>query len=135
MRGKRRKSGQKQQQERVERRWWSRDPTQLGPPYWDTEQEQWRAEGVPLCVICREFGHDQGDCPHEDPCFWEAYTMGRVSCASGWFWLLEQQTPSSPQARREKVRRSWQRGDTDLEKETERPQPKREEAECVFMYR
>ncbi|MGH0132904.1 UNVERIFIED_CONTAM: hypothetical protein FKN15_043930 [Acipenser sinensis] len=103
MRGKRRKSCQKQQQERVERRWLSRDPTQLGPPYWDTKQEQWRAEGAPLCVICREFGHDQGDCPYEDPCFWEAYTMGRVSCASGWFWLLEQQTPSPPQARGEKL--------------------------------
>ncbi|MGH0168713.1 UNVERIFIED_CONTAM: hypothetical protein FKN15_055207 [Acipenser sinensis] len=45
--------------------------------------------------------------------------MGRVSCASGWFWLLEQQTPSPPQARREKVRRRRQRGDTDLEKESE----------------
>ncbi|MGH0119242.1 UNVERIFIED_CONTAM: hypothetical protein FKN15_029611 [Acipenser sinensis] len=50
----------------------------------------------------REFGHDQEDCPYEDPCFWKAYSMGRVSCASGWFWLLEQQTPSPPQAKGEK---------------------------------
>ncbi|MGH0120078.1 UNVERIFIED_CONTAM: hypothetical protein FKN15_062768 [Acipenser sinensis] len=120
-----------QKQERGERRWWSRDPTQLGPQYWDTEQEQWRAEGAPLCVICREFGHDQEDCPYEDPCFWEAYSMGRVSCVSGWFWLLEQQTPSPPQAKGEKkVRKRRQRVDMDLEwEEPERPAREWEEPE------
>ncbi|MGH0173166.1 UNVERIFIED_CONTAM: hypothetical protein FKN15_064780 [Acipenser sinensis] len=72
-----------------------------------------------------EFGHDQKDCPYEVPCFWKAYSMGTVSCASGWFWLLEQQTPSPPQAKTErKVRRRRQRGDTDLEwEEPERPAP------------
>ncbi|MGH0137898.1 UNVERIFIED_CONTAM: hypothetical protein FKN15_074454 [Acipenser sinensis] len=133
--GGRRKSCQKQQQERGERRWWSWDPTQQGPPYWDTEQEQFRAEGSPLCVICREFGHGQEDCPYEDLCFWKAYSMGRVSCASGWFWLLEQQTPSPPQAKRErKVRRRRQRGNTDLEwEEPKHPAPEWEEPECPAL--
>ncbi|MGH0192564.1 UNVERIFIED_CONTAM: hypothetical protein FKN15_018534 [Acipenser sinensis] len=78
-----------------------------------------------------EYGHDHKDCPYEVPCFWKAYSMGTVSCASGWFWLLEQQTPSPPQAKTErKVRRRRQRGDTDLEwEEPEHPAPEWEKPE------
>ncbi|MGH0153761.1 UNVERIFIED_CONTAM: hypothetical protein FKN15_025191 [Acipenser sinensis] len=78
-----------------------------------------------------KFGHDQGDCTYEDPCFWEAYSMGRESCVSGWLWLLQQQTPSPPQAKgKNKMRRRRQRGDMDLEwEEPERPVPEWEDPE------
>ncbi|MGH0134341.1 UNVERIFIED_CONTAM: hypothetical protein FKN15_000709 [Acipenser sinensis] len=63
-------------------RWWSRAPTQFGPPNWAAEQEQWRAEGAPMCEACGEFGNDREDCPYGDPQYEEAWNQGLVGDAA-----------------------------------------------------
>ncbi|MGH0150387.1 UNVERIFIED_CONTAM: hypothetical protein FKN15_017256 [Acipenser sinensis] len=56
--GRRGKEKEKQQQQQqLCKRWWSRVPSQFGPPDWAAEQEQWRKEGAPMCGACGEFGH------------------------------------------------------------------------------
>ncbi|MGH0120504.1 UNVERIFIED_CONTAM: hypothetical protein FKN15_066828 [Acipenser sinensis] len=115
------------QQQQLKKRWWSRVPSRFGPPDWAAEQEQWRAEGAPMCEACGEFGHDRGDCPYGDPQYEEAWNQGLVGDAAEWFWVREQAQPTPKRER--KVRRR-QRGNTDLEwEEPERPAPKRGEPE------
>ncbi|MGH0157030.1 UNVERIFIED_CONTAM: hypothetical protein FKN15_032689 [Acipenser sinensis] len=95
-----RKSCKKQQkrqqlQPQQRKRWWSRVPTQFGPPNWAAEQEQWRAEGAPTCDACGEFGHDKEDCPYGDPQYEEAWNQGLVGDAAEWFWAANHTQVSS----------------------------------------
>ncbi|MGH0149796.1 UNVERIFIED_CONTAM: hypothetical protein FKN15_025357 [Acipenser sinensis] len=106
------KKQQKQQQlQQQSKRWWSRVPTQFRPPDWATEQEQWRAEGAPMCDACGEFGHDREDCPYGN--------QGLVCDAAEWFWSGDQtQLSSKPKS-----------------EEPERPPPKPAPAgeECLLI--
>ncbi|MGH0127223.1 UNVERIFIED_CONTAM: hypothetical protein FKN15_074558 [Acipenser sinensis] len=81
---------QQPQQQQLCKRWWSRVPSQFGPPDWAAEQEQWRAEGAPMCEACCEFGHDRVDCPYGDPQYEEAWNQGLVGDAAEWFWVRDQ---------------------------------------------
>ncbi|MGH0118388.1 UNVERIFIED_CONTAM: hypothetical protein FKN15_023324 [Acipenser sinensis] len=89
------KKQQKRQQPQQRKRWWSRVPTQFGPPNWAAEQEQWRAEGAPMCEACGEFGHDREDCPYGDPQYEEAWNQGLVGDAAEWFWAVDHTQVSS----------------------------------------
>ncbi|MGH0167812.1 UNVERIFIED_CONTAM: hypothetical protein FKN15_066139 [Acipenser sinensis] len=89
------KNQQKRQQLQQRKRWWSRAPTQFGPLNWAAEQEQWRAEGAPMCEACGEFGHDREDCPYGDPQYEEAWNQGLVGDAAEWFWAVDHTQVSS----------------------------------------
>ncbi|MGH0143867.1 UNVERIFIED_CONTAM: hypothetical protein FKN15_001563 [Acipenser sinensis] len=89
------KNQQKRQQVQQRKRWWSRAPTQFGPTNWAAEQEQWRAEGAPMCEACGEFGHDREDCPYGDPQYEEAWNQGLVGDAAEWFWAVDHTQVSS----------------------------------------
>ncbi|MGH0170793.1 UNVERIFIED_CONTAM: hypothetical protein FKN15_059863 [Acipenser sinensis] len=115
---------QQPQQQQLCKRWWSRVPSQLGPPDWAAEQEQWRAEGAPMCGACGEFGHDREDCPYGDPQYEEAWNQGLVGDAAEWFWAVDQTRPSPAHQREEPERPQPKK------REPERPQTKRGKPEC-----
>ncbi|MGH0166016.1 UNVERIFIED_CONTAM: hypothetical protein FKN15_049978 [Acipenser sinensis] len=89
-----RQQPQQQQPEQLCKRWWSRVPSQFGPPDWAAEQEQWRAEGAPMCDAYGEFGHDREDCPYGDPQYQEAWNQGLVGDAAEWFLERDQTQPT-----------------------------------------
>ncbi|MGH0173459.1 UNVERIFIED_CONTAM: hypothetical protein FKN15_001819 [Acipenser sinensis] len=122
--GGRGKEKRQQPQPQLCKRWWSRVPSQLGPPDWAAEQEQWRAEGAPMCEACGEFGHDRGDCPYGDPQYEEAWNQGLVGDAAEWFWAVDQTRPSPAHQRKEHERPQPKK------REPERPQTKRGKPEC-----
>ncbi|MGH0124815.1 UNVERIFIED_CONTAM: hypothetical protein FKN15_020050 [Acipenser sinensis] len=120
--GRRGKEKEKQQQQQqLCKRWWSRVPSQFGPPDWAAEQEQWRKEGAPMCGACGEFGHVREDCPYGDPQYEEAWNQGLVGDAAECFWAVDQTRPSPPHQREEPERPATER------EEHKRPQPKRRE--------
>ncbi|MGH0134163.1 UNVERIFIED_CONTAM: hypothetical protein FKN15_016614 [Acipenser sinensis] len=122
--GGRGKEKRQQPQPQLRKRWWSRVPSQLGPPDWAAEQEQWRAEGAPMCEACGEFGHDREDCPYGDPQYEEAWNQGLVGDAAEWFWAVDQTRPSPAHQREEPERPQPKK------REPERPQTKRGKPEC-----
>ncbi|MGH0171221.1 UNVERIFIED_CONTAM: hypothetical protein FKN15_060710 [Acipenser sinensis] len=115
---------QQPQQQQLCKRWWSRVPSQFGPPDWAAEQEQWRAEGAPMCCACGEFGHDREDCPYGDPQYEEAWNQGLVGDAAEWFWAVDQTRPSPAHQREEPEHPQPKK------REPERPQTKRGKPEC-----
>ncbi|MGH0143570.1 UNVERIFIED_CONTAM: hypothetical protein FKN15_000344 [Acipenser sinensis] len=124
MGGRRGKEKQQQPQQQLRKRWWSRVPSQLGPPDWVAEQEQWRAEGAPMCGACGEFGNDREDCPYGDSQYEEAWNQGLVGDAAEWFWAVDQTRPSPAHQREEPERPQPKK------REPERPQTKRGKPEC-----
>ncbi|MGH0190707.1 UNVERIFIED_CONTAM: hypothetical protein FKN15_049886 [Acipenser sinensis] len=134
--GRRGKEKEKQQQQQqLCKRWWSRVPSQFGPPDWAAEQEQWRKEGAPMCGACGEFGHVREDCPYGDPQYEEAWNQGLVGDAAEWFWAVDQTRPSPAPQREEPERPAPEREEPELpapekKREPERPQTKRGKPEC-----
>ncbi|MGH0143769.1 UNVERIFIED_CONTAM: hypothetical protein FKN15_054614 [Acipenser sinensis] len=109
----------KQQPQQLCKRWWSWVPSQFGPPDWAAEQEQWRAEGSPMCDACGEFGHDREDCPYGDPQYEEAWNQGLVGDAAEWFWAVDNnQVSSTPKSE---------------EPECPPPKPAPAEEECLLI--
>ncbi|MGH0140763.1 UNVERIFIED_CONTAM: hypothetical protein FKN15_026153 [Acipenser sinensis] len=120
-----------QQQPQLKKRWWSRVPSQFGPPDWAAEQEQWRAEGAPMCEACGEFGHDRVDCPYGDPQYEEAWNQGLVGDAAEWFWVRNQAQPTPKREEPECPAPEWEEPECPAPEweEPERPAPEWEEPE------
>ncbi|MGH0162564.1 UNVERIFIED_CONTAM: hypothetical protein FKN15_043137 [Acipenser sinensis] len=123
---KRRKSCRELQQQQLCKRWWSRLPSQFGTPDWAAEQEQWRAEGAPMCDACGEFGHDREDCPYGESQYEEAWNQGLVGDAAEWFWAVDQTRPRPAPEKEEPLPPSQPEGEEPLppsQPEGEEPLP------------